>query len=283
MNINFEEWNNKDIVIYGSNRIEALFTLIYMINEYRKINYVCIKGDMYAGLNMLNIKCISFEEAKKMQENCIFVVSPEDYNEVNRVFDNIYLYSDYGKEEKIDIGSVLQPIKGEYFYHIALDAEERKLIIYGTDEAAQILCNKLDLIGISVSFFVDNEKAAASVCGKSVCSVYDLLYEDPDAIMVINTNSDLEESTKVLTGLGLKEGVNFRYIQQYEYNYYRWYHWLDPQLGYNMVNKDCEKYPGFYVYGNENPEDYKIVIGGGLQLMQLCTHLGHGRIFYMKQ
>ena len=260
-----QEGKGKYIVIYGENRIEVLFTLISMINRYQRIDYVCINDDIYAGQKMLNIKCISLGEAIEIQQDSLFIVSCNDNNRMKGIFHNIYEYADFGKEEKISLGSVIPAIKGEYFYHIVSDASIYRLVIYGTDETARILNDKLNLIHIFVDFFIENneERHSDSFCSRRVYSVYDLLYEQSDPIMVINTKKEFEKSTNVLKELGLKECINFRYIQQYEYNYYRWYHWLDPQLGYNIVNKKYEKYPGFYVYGDDKAGDYKIVITGG--------------------
>ncbi len=263
--MDFNGWKGDYIILYG-NRIEVLFTLISMINQFQKVDYICLEDESYVGLRMLNKEIISLTKIKKIHRKSLIIASRRNYEKLHSIFKNVFSYDEFGKEEQIDLGKKIAPIKGEFFYNIFRDAERAgKLIIYGTDETARLLCEKLKLIDVEIDFFVDEDmdKIGKSICDKEVCSVYDLLYEDMDALMVINTDKDLEHSTNVLKELGLEECKNFRYIQQYEWNYYRWYHWIDPNLGYNIINKGCEKYPGFFVYGEEKEQDYKIVISGG--------------------
>lgn len=263
--MDFNGWQGKYVIVYGK-RTETLFTLISMLNKLQKVDYVCVEDGNYDGLRMLNREVISLQEVEKIAQDSLIIVSPQDYDKLSVMFDNVWQYDDFGKEEKIDLGTIIAPIKGDFFYNISLDAKRvDKLIIYGTEETAQLLHDKLSLIDVEIDFFVDDnvEKVGELIGGKQVCSVYDLLYEDMDTLMVINTNKNLEHSTKILTEIGLEECKNFRYIQQYQWNYYRWYHWIDPNLGYNIINKGYEKYPGFFVYGEDNSEDYKIVISGG--------------------
>ena len=263
--MDFNGWQGKYVILYG-NRMEVLFTLISMINQFQRVDYVCLEDESYVGLRMLNREVISLAKVKKIHRKSLVISSHWNYEKLHSIFKNVFSYDEFGKEEQIDLGKKIAPIKGEFFYNIFRDAERAgKLIIYGTDETARLLCEKLKLIDVEIDFFVDEDmdKIGKSICDKEVCSVYDLLYEDMDALMVINTDKDLEHSTNVLKELGLEECKNFRYIQQYEWNYYRWYHWIDPNLGYNIINKGCEKYPGFFVYGEEKEQDYKIVISGG--------------------
>ena len=258
-------WQGKNVIIYGK-RMETLFTLISMLNKLQKVDYVCVEGGDYDGLRMLNREVIPFRELEKIAHDSLIIVSPRDFDKLQGMFDNVWQYDNFGEEEKIDLGSVIPPIKGEYFYHIVQDAKEvSKLIIYGTGETAQSLQEKLRLIDVEIDFFVDEnmERVGELINGKEVNSVYDLLYEDLSTLMVINTDKNLEQSTRVLNELGLEECKNFRYIQQYEWNYYRWYHWIDPNLGYGIINKGCEKYPGFFIYGDDKEGDYKIAISGG--------------------
>lgn len=263
--MDLKDWQGKYIAVYGT-RIEVIFTVIAMINQYRKIDFVCVKDGDYEGLHMLNREVISFESLLRIQQDCLVIASPKDHAELCTQFENVFSYDDFGKEAQIDLGSKIAPVKGEYFYHIALDFHRVcKLIIWGTDETARVLYTKLQLIDVDIAYFIDDggTNTDETICGKKVCSVYDLLYEDISTVMVIITSQDPQYSAKMLADLGLEECKNFRYIQQYEWNYYRWYHWIDPQLGYNIVNENCEKYPGFYVYGNDREDDYKIVILGG--------------------
>lgn len=263
--MDFNGWQGKYVIIYGK-RMETLFTLISMLNKLQKVDYVCVEDGDYDGLRMLNREVISLLELEKIAGDSIIIVSPKDYDRLSTMFGNVWQYDDFGKEEKIDLGPKIAPIKGEYFYHIVQDAKQvSKLILYGSGETAQLLQKKLRLIDVEIDFFVDDnmERVGKHINGKVVNSVYDLLYEDPGTFMVINTDKNIEQSTRILKELGLEECKNFRYIQQYEWNYYRWYHWIDPNLGYGIINKGCEKYPGFFVYGDDNEKDYKIAISGG--------------------
>lgn len=263
--MDFNGWQGKYVIIYGK-RMETLFTLISMLNKFQKVDYVCVEDGNYCGLRMLNREVITLEEIGKISEDSLIIVSPRDYNKINAMFNNVWEYDDFGKEEKINLGSMIAPIKGEYFYHIFQDAQRvNKLIIYGTEETARVLYKKLCLIDVNIDFFVDDDltETGQIIGEKEVYSIYDLLYENLDTLMVINTKKNLEQSTKVLLELGLEECRNYRYIQQYEWNFYRWYHWIDPNLGYSIINKGYEKYPGFFVYGDDKEDNYKIVFCGG--------------------
>lgn len=263
--MDLRDWQGKYLIVYGT-RTQVIFAVIAMINQYQRVDFVCMEESGYEGLLLLNRKVISFEEAKRIQSDSLFIVSPDNYTQFDSMFDHVFTFEQFGEEELIDLGNVIAPIKGDFFHNIAKDARRgKKLIVYGTDETAKTLCMKLRVIDIDIDYFVDEDtdEEKTTLCDKKILSVYDLLYEDLNTVMVINTNKDVEHSSKVLTDLGLEECRNFRFIQQYQWNYYRWYHWLDPQLGYNYVNKGFEKYPGFVVYGAGREEDYKIVISGG--------------------
>lgn len=135
---------------------------------------------------------------------------------------------------------------------------QKKIVIYGAGFHGAITLNIMDTLGKEVLFFLDqnHEKQINGFYGYEVKAPEDILYEDMSKIMVViatGTNRDVNE---ILTGLGLREGVEFFHcgtLRNEPCNI------IDPFLGYNRL-ADID---GFKNMGNYNKNNKSIICLGG--------------------
>jgi len=154
-------------------------------------------------------------------------------------------------------------INGRTFYSIWKDAQKYRIIVYtDNNKNAEFIKDKLKLIDVKIDYFVteDNKSFDHELKFRNV---YDLIYENPEEIMVVVLGSIYYSAYKILTGIGLKPGDDFKWIGRYGFENINAKYSFDPTLGCNIVSPDT-RFPGFFVYGNpENINAKRIVTLGG--------------------
>lgn len=123
------------------------------------------------------------------------------------------------------------------------DAKHYKMILYADEQYTQPFKRLLKLIDVEVSYCISADEDSVSI--------YDLLYEEKDKIMVIVVCDDFYPAKIRLEDLGLQLGVNFRDIQYYKRMINLIPYHYDPVLGYNL-NTENEETEGFRIFGNLN-------------------------------
>jgi len=154
-------------------------------------------------------------------------------------------------------------INGRTFYSILKDAQKYRIIVYtDSNKNAGFIKDKLRLIDVSIDYFVTEENNLSEY-DLNFRSVYDLVYENPEEIMIIVLGNLYSQAYKTLTGMGLKPGDDFKWISRYGFENINAKYSFDPTLGCNIVSPDL-RFPGFFVYGNpENMNAKRIVTLGG--------------------
>lgn len=143
-------------------------------------------------------------------------------------------------------------------YRCIRDIQDRKIIIFGTDERAERLCHKLSLLDLEVSYFVDDIVEETTLCGHEVRNYHDLLYEDSENIKVIIMESeDLDRLFKI--GVCTKEKRD-NCLLLFGYSPLNRLYPVDPTVGYN-IRGDVE-YPGFILFGDREAKYTVVTLGG---------------------
>jgi hypothetical protein len=137
------------------------------------------------------------------------------------------------------------------------DAKNKRIILYTDTKYCKELCRIFDNIDIVIDYVVTDEQSA------DCRSVYDVMYEDLNNIMVVVAKEDFVAAKSVLEGIGLKLGINFKNIKRYNKECIDMPYYFDPVCGYNLATND-NKYNGFKVCGNpDNKDCLRIVTMGG--------------------
>jgi hypothetical protein len=154
-------------------------------------------------------------------------------------------------------------INGRTLYAILKDAQKYRIIIYGNNQNnLKILENKLKLIDVNIDYFV-SETNFTGEPSSYFRNVYDLLYENPDEIMIVIIDDDYLRAHNILAGMGLRPGDDFKWIGRYGFENINTKYAFDPTFGCNHLGPDS-RYPGFTIYGNiDDAGTEKIVILGG--------------------
>jgi hypothetical protein len=159
--------------------------------------------------------------------------------------------------------NITMRINGRTFYSIWKDSQNFRIIIYGeSGNNALFLKDKLGLMDVEVDYIItDNGISGKETCG--IRNVYDLLYEKFDEIMVVVIKDDYSHAYDILSGIGLKPGDDFKWINRYGFENINAKYAFDPTLGCNYIGANSE-YPGFTIYGDiEDSNAVRIVTLGG--------------------
>ena len=136
----------------------------------------------------------------------------------------------------------------------------KKLVIFGAGNGGLYVHYHALEAGAATAFFVDNTKAGTTFCRLPVLSPYDLMYEDPEKLLVIigvNQQNAVAEILEQLAGIGLQEGFN---VEVPEFgNMYAPADYLDPLLAYSRM----DDLPGFKVNRSTTEKPLKIFCLGG--------------------
>lgn len=152
---------------------------------------------------------------------------------------------------------MLRAVRDADLWALIKDSKKYKIIPYVDKKyylSFQKIVHNLD---IEIPYFV------ADYEGDGLQSVYDLLMENRDEIMVIVVKDNFLEARTVLEGLGLSMNNDFKDIQKVSFGASSGVYNYDPICGYNLDLSD-EKYPGFKIHGNDSDiKALRIVTLGG--------------------
>ena len=128
---------------------------------------------------------------------------------------------------------------------------------------------------MTVSYFVSDSDSEEN----DVKNVYELMYETPDEILVIITESDYARCERKLQEIGLKEVIHYRRVDSLIDHYpIKWY--LDAQLGHTFKLDDCPYY-GVRIFGDNSEDSFKIItLGGSTTDAQLYPFASWSEILY---
>ena len=136
----------------------------------------------------------------------------------------------------------------------------KKLVIFGAGNGGLYIFYHALERGLEAEYFVDNLKSGTEFCRKEVRSPYDLMYEDPENLLVItgiNQQSSITSAVQQLEGMGFIQGKNFE-IPEFG-QLYAPANYLDPLLAYSRM----DDLPGFKVTRSPGKNPLKIVCLGG--------------------
>ena len=150
----------------------------------------------------------------------------------------------------------MKVIRDVSLWFLIQDSIYKKIILY-TEKRYYNRLKKLfyDIdveIAYTISDLDDNE----------LQSVYDLLLEDPEEIMVVVAVDEFRIAKQKLEGLGLKVGTNFKNLTKYTPESLSMPYFYDPICGFNVYTGD--KYNGFCIFGDINDSNaIRIITMGG--------------------
>lgn len=122
------------------------------------------------------------------------------------------------------------------------DSKKYRMILYTDLEYLRKIQKLMENLDVSIAYAVGDSE------NSEVCSVYELLYEDPRSIMVVVVKKNFYSARKILEGMGLKLGVHFKSIQRFLPETHEAPYYYDPICGYNLYT-DSEELQGFRVFG----------------------------------
>lgn len=151
---------------------------------------------------------------------------------------------------------MLRVISDYSLWELIEDARQYRMILYADAAYRKPVQRLLQYIDVELDYCVADKP------DDEARSVYELLYENADDIMVVAAGENFEALKAVLEGLGLRFTIDFKDIQRYSrevnaapYNY-------DPILGYNL-GKNEYGIEGFRVFGNIDNAELRILTLGG--------------------
>lgn len=151
---------------------------------------------------------------------------------------------------------MLRIISDYSLWKLIEDAKRYRMILYADAAYRKPVKRLLQYVDIEIDYCVADEP------DDEARSVYDLLYENTDDIMVVVAGENFAESRIVLEGLGLRFVIDFKDIQRYSsevnlvpYNY-------DPILGYNL-GKSEYGIEGFRIFGDIHNARLRVLTLGG--------------------
>lgn len=136
----------------------------------------------------------------------------------------------------------------------------KKLVIFGAANGGLYVFYHALECGVEAEYFVDNNKAGTFFCRKEVRYPCDLMYEDPDKLLIIvgiNQSDAVKSVVEQLEGMGFVCGENIELPEFGEL--YAPADYLDPLLSYSRMND----LPGFKVTRSTGKNPLKIVCLGG--------------------
>lgn len=141
-------------------------------------------------------------------------------------------------------------------------ANHKKIILYGAESCfTNALLMFFHTMDIKIEAILDDSAGEK----ENIDSVYELAYGNPEEFFII-VNKKIDEfikSCEMLDSLGYNK-FHKNYIGLYDSAYRHLPEKKDITLGYvTEMLLNNEKYPGFRVYGEDKPGDYRIVTLGG--------------------
>ncbi len=152
---------------------------------------------------------------------------------------------------------MLKVIRDFALWFLIEDAKKYRMILYADQEYLGRMQKVLHNLDVPVAYAV-----ADKACGQAR-SVYELLYEDPHAVMIIVVKNHFDRARKTLEGMGFRLGVHFKSIQRFLPETCAAPYYYDPVCGFNVYT-ETEGLQGFCVFGDaDSPSALRIVTMGG--------------------
>lgn len=136
------------------------------------------------------------------------------------------------------------------------DSKQYRMILYADAKYRVRMESLLKLIDVQLDYQVSEENES------DYRSVYDLVYEDKDQIMVIVAKENFAVAEKILNEIGFQLGVHFKNIERYSQEINLLPYYYDPLLGYNLGTKNKDT-AGFCIYGDMQNAKFHILTLGG--------------------
>lgn len=136
------------------------------------------------------------------------------------------------------------------------DSKQYRMILYADAKYRVRMERLLEFVDVQLDYQVSEMEEC------DCRSVYDLIYEDKDQIMVIVAKEDFVFAEKILNGIGLRLGVHFKNIKRYSQEINLLPYHYDPVLGYNLGAKDKDT-SGFCIFGDMENAKFRILTLGG--------------------
>ncbi len=247
----------KQVIIYGAGA-GAAKTYKFLNEQHIRVDSFCVtdkRADTYMNLPLLSLNEIPIGEGYAV------VISAENemykremqYNLEEKGISEIYI-DEFMSHDDLAYSAFIQSI------YKAIQ-EKRKIYIYtkAVDENAKLLVETLKLYQIDVEGYLYSEERE----DQRIEDVFEIAYGDISTMFVIVCETDrckLQDACELLEEIGLSLGT-FDYagvrIPSYEYRS-KPKQIADSLLGYCEYGEKI----GFHVYGQENPDDIKILVLG---------------------
>lgn len=152
---------------------------------------------------------------------------------------------------------MIRSIRDVSLWFLIEDSKKKKMILYADEVYCEKVTRLLANMDVEVAYSIGEDAAAGQR------SVYDLLLEDPQEIMVVVAKDDFAAAQEELQSLGLVLGVHYKNFRHYTIETLSRPYYYDPVCGYNLYT-DGSKYNGFRVFGNpEEKKNLRILTMGG--------------------
>lgn len=140
---------------------------------------------------------------------------------------------------------MMRIIRDVSLWFLIEDAKKKRIVLYTDKKYYAALCQVFQNIDVAIDYVVCDEE------GDGLCSVYDLMFENYDEIMVVVAKDDYDfpAARLKLEGMGLSLGVNFKNLRKYVPECLSMPYFYDPVCGFNLYTDDRNT-NGFRVFGD---------------------------------
>ena len=279
-------YNGKRNVLWGSgeNGIRAVLALA---SQEIPIDLFCDSDHRKQGVRIFNKEIVVPEKILENQAEYNFVVTPGNKEILRQIVEvlnkrgvkNYLIWEDICNmvnltDLRMDISNRIN------IYHMVQDSYFRKLMIYGSGKEAVALKKLLSMLGVEISYFVDDETESAYMRWESeIRPLHDLFCEKEGTYKVI-VMSEKKNKTYILDRMGLMGGIDYDWHDKYTMSIKRRFI-LDSNLGYNFIPvRKGNKAPGIVEIGDG--EFVIALLGGSTTDGELYSFKTWGEILYEK-
>lgn len=252
------ELRKKRIIVYGIG--ESAKKLFHRLEENGiMIDSFCVTDK--SASEYMNLPVLSLNEIPSDERYVVIIATMYEtyrremqYNLEQKKVQTIYVDEFIPPVDNIQMSTFIQSL-------CKAIKEEKKIYIYTKeiDENAKFIVQVLKLYQVKVEGYL----YSGEYLDEAVKDIYDM-YENISDIFIIINEADkyrLQDACELLEELGFSLGAfNYIGLRNPAYNYKTPPRSIgDSLLGYS----ECGEKVGFHIYGQENPEDIRIVITGG--------------------
>ena len=248
------------IALYGINK--GLQTLYSLLRDRIYIDAVCVESQETA-YSVLGKPYVIYNEIKENKSDWEVVLAPNNEAETmcaRMKNDGIRasIYSGQIDKRLIVSDLAIDSLSVSFFLK---ENRTRDIFVFGTDERAVEFVDKMRFLDCEIKGFLSEEKGAKELFGIPVFSVFELLIQKNDPMVVISHPT--KGIVDLLNTLGLEYGRNYCLMSSLRINERRgnrnavW----DLNLGHTYI--DSESNPkGFVKYGSDNAKKRIVILGG---------------------